>query len=63
MKKFVLFVLIILISSLFSFSLAFALNPPAWVNDGTGADIDYTNNNSSYSANWAAVDFSEASNG
>ncbi len=36
---------------------------PAWVRDGTGADLDLTTNNSSHSANWAASDFGGAGSG
>ncbi|MFO7850058.1 MAG: hypothetical protein R6V67_08885, partial [Spirochaetia bacterium] len=38
-----------------------ALDAPTQVNDGTGSDIDYTNNTSSYSANWDQIDWSSAS--
>ena len=37
-----------------------ALDAPQQVNDGTGSDIDYTNNTSSYSANWNQIDWSSA---
>ena len=60
MRKIPLILLFVLVTLLLGFNLGFSLNKPAWVKDGTGEDIDYTNNNTSYSANWAAVDFSEA---
>src|SRR6056297_55046 len=37
-----------------------ALDAPAWVNDGAGSDIEYTNNDSEYSANWEQIDWSSA---
>ncbi|MCF7949239.1 MAG: hypothetical protein K9M94_11690 [Spirochaetia bacterium] len=37
-----------------------ALDAPTQVNDGTGSDIDYSTNTSSYSANWTQIDWSSA---
>src|SRR6056297_3138765 len=37
-----------------------ALDAPTQVNDGTGSDIDYSTDTSSYSANWTQIDWSSA---
>ncbi len=63
MRRLVIILSSIFIFSITFFSLAYSLEPPAEVRDGMGADIDFTGNSTSYSANWDPVDFSEAENG